>query len=132
MSSLLNSPNNSPLSSVLSRCTVSSNHIFLGFKVDNPFSLNSILFTEYLVTIFPFEALPFISRSAKSNSHFNFLIDPDCLKIIFTISASPLGFAEKYNTLDPSEPLVKSYILSLVTPVTLNLFMKDVPFFPSL
>ena len=102
---------------------VSSNQIFLGFKVERPFSLNSILFILYLETIFPFDDLPLISRSAKSSSHFSFFIDPVCLNIIFTISASPLGFAEKYNIFESSLPLVKSYILSLVIPVTLNLFM---------
>ena len=34
---------------------VSSNQIFLGFKVERPFSLNSILFILYLETIFPFD-----------------------------------------------------------------------------
>ena len=94
-SSPLNSPINSPLPSTLRRLTTSSNHIFLGFKVDTPFSLSSIRFTVYFVTIFPLEPLPLIRTSAKSISHFSFLILPACLKFTVTTSASPLGFAEK-------------------------------------
>ena len=122
-SSGLNSPNKSPLPSTFNLETVSSNHIFLGFKVDNPFSLNNILFTGYFVTILPFTDLPLIARSPKSKSHLSFLIKPDCLKIIVTTSASPFGFDEKYKTLVLLCSEAKLYTLSRVTPVTLNLLM---------
>jgi hypothetical protein len=38
----------------------------------------------------------------------------------FIISASPLGFAVKYNTFEPFVPLVRLYSLSRVTPTTAN------------
>jgi len=76
--------------------------------VDKPFSLNSILLIVYLDTIFPLDALPFMTKSAKSSSHFNFLIDPVCLRITFTISDSPFGFAVKYKIFESLFPMVKS------------------------
>ena len=131
LSSPLNSPTSSPLPSTFKRCTASSNQILRGFRVDTPFSFNSTRFTEYLVTKFPFETRPLMSISAKSMSHFNFLILPACRSNMVTTSASPLGLAEKYQTTDPLFPLVKSYSLSLVTPVTANRFIYDGPRLPS-
>src|SRR6056297_3470644 len=73
-SSPLNSPMSSPLPSTFNRRTISSNQIFLGFRVETPFSFSSIRFTVYLVTIFPLEVRPLIRTSAKSTSHFSFPI----------------------------------------------------------
>ena len=53
----------------------------------------------YLVTILPLTERPFIAKSAKSNSHFSFLIELLCLNWIVTISDSPFGFDEKCKTL---------------------------------
>jgi len=76
LSSPLNSPISSPRPSTLIRCTVSSNQILRGFKVETPFSLSSIFFILYFVTWFPLEARPLIKISAKSIYHVNFLILP--------------------------------------------------------
>ncbi len=45
------------------------------------------------------------------------------LRVTFTISASPLGLAEKYFILLPGLPCVRLYILSRVTPVTWKRFI---------
>ena len=122
-SSPLNSPSSSPLPSTFNRLTISSNQIFLGLRVDTPFSFSSIRLTGYLVTKLPLDALPLMSTSAKSRSHFNFFILPDWRSNTVTTSASPLGFAEKYNTSDEAFSPAKGYILSRVMLVTLNLLM---------
>ena len=85
----------------------------------------------YLVTRLPLLARPFIKMSAKSISHLSFLILPTCLKNTEMTSASPLGFAEKYQTLLDLFPLVKSYSLSLVMEVTAKRLMYDGPLLPS-
>ena len=103
-----NSPNNSPLPSTFNRCTVSSYHIFLGRKVEIPFSLSSIFLIGYLETVFPLLTRPFMAISAKSKSHFNFLMLPTWRNKMVTTSASPFGLCEKYNTCEPAVPLVKS------------------------
>ena len=90
-----NSPNNSPLASTFNFWTVSSNQIFLGFKVEIPFSLISIFLIGYFVTKFPLEARPFMAISAKSKSHFSFLILPICRNIMVITSASPFGLHVK-------------------------------------
>ena len=95
LSSPLNSPKRSPLSSKFNLKTVLSNQIFLGLSVDMPFSFNSTFLIKYLVTVLPLTARFFICRSAKSKSHFSFFILPVFFSKIETISASPLGFAEK-------------------------------------
>ena len=95
LSSALNSPNNSPLSSTFKRCTASSNQILRGFKVETPSDLKSTLFMVYFVIVFPLTALPFTAKSAKSISHFIFLTLPVARRLMVTTSASPLRFAEK-------------------------------------
>ncbi len=104
----LNSPNNSPLPSTFKRCTVSSNQTFLGRKVEIPFSFSSIFLIGYLVTVFPRDALPLIAISEKSTSHFSFFTLPTWRNKIVTTSASPFGFAEKYDTIEPGFSCVKS------------------------
>ena len=44
-------------------------------------------------------------------------------RVIFIISASPLGLEVKYTTFEPGVPLVRSYSLSRVIDVTLKRFM---------
>ncbi len=132
LSSAVNSPIKSPLSSTFNLWTVSSNQILLGFKVEIPFSFNSILLMENFVTVLPRLPLPLIARSAKSISHFSFFVLPTALKLMVTTSASPFGFAVKYSTFEFLYPVVRSYSLSLVIEVTENLFIKVEPVLPSL
>jgi len=94
-SSGLNSPNSSPLLSTFKRCTVSSNQIFRGFKVETPSDFNSIFLMACFVTIFPRELRPLMAKSEKSISHFNFFTLPVARKLMVIVSASPFGFSVK-------------------------------------
>ena len=117
-SSPLNSPISSPLPSAFRRWTVSSNQILRGFNVEIPRSLSSIFLMACFVTTLPLEFRPLIRISAKSRSHLSFLTLATCLRNIVITSASPFGLDEKYNAVEPLLPLVKSYSLSRVTPIT--------------
>src|ERR1700750_167833 len=101
LSSPLKLPKRVPLASAFSLLTVSSNQILLGASVETPSSFISTFFTEYLVTRFPLESLPLIARSEKSISILFFLILGFGFNSTVTVSASPLGLAEKYSTSEP-------------------------------
>src|SRR5690606_31754689 len=113
------------------RLTVSSNQIFLGRKVEIPFSLSSIFLIGYFDTVFPREFLPLMASEAKSTSNFSFLTLPTWRSKIVITWVSPFGVAEKDKICDPGFSCVKSYDLSRVIPETLNRLMNDGPDFPS-
>ena len=95
LSSPLKLPSKVPLPSALRRRTASSNQIFLGAKVETPSSFRSTFFTAYLVTKFPLESRPLMANSEKSISILLFLTLEFGFNRTVTVSASPLGLAEK-------------------------------------
>ena len=64
------------------------------------------------------------SEKSFSMKMFCFFFVGSRSSVIFMVSASPLGLAVKYITLEPGVPMVRSYSLSRVMLVTLNRFMK--------
>ena len=77
----------------------------------------------FFVKMLPRLPLPLMIISEKSTSHLNFLSFEFCRKFIVTLSASPLGFAEKYFTVLDFFDDDRLYILSRVTPDTANLLI---------
>ena len=131
LSSALKSPKNRPRPSAFKRRTVSSYHTLRAPKVLTPASFNSTFRTGNLETKLPPAPRPLMAMSLKLTSNLTFFRRAWARKKMDTTSASPLGLAVKYKTLDLGVPLVMGYSRSRVMEVTLKRFTMLRPVAPS-
>ncbi len=95
LSSPLKAPRCSPLSSVLSRRTVSSYQISRAPSVEIPSSRCTIFLTVCFVRIFPCTPLPLMVNSLKSKSKVVFFSLGFARRLTLMISPSPFALAVK-------------------------------------